>query len=277
MSALDVLRQIKQLRRAKQTTAKVVEWGNADYINSVGIENLNRRELKNHLEARDLPTSGTRLELMERLRTSLADEQLNKFAYVETLTTEEVLQADLEERGSVYVVGLNDKGQLGLGDMDERDFFTVVPVLKGVGTQFVASGVDMSYAITSDYDVYVWGGGGVGRTGINPHTKKRGKAAKSMNYLEPILVPEMQGEECSTISVGSSHALAVGRGGDCYVWGDNESGQLGLGHFDNKITISINSSFRAVKQVCTGANHSAVVTISGQVNACICNKHLCCG
>lgn len=58
MSALDVLRQIKQLRRAEKKSIKVVEWGNADYINSVGIDNLTRKELRNHLEARDLDTNG---------------------------------------------------------------------------------------------------------------------------------------------------------------------------------------------------------------------------
>lgn len=49
MSAVDVLRQIKTTRKqtAKQRN---VEWGNADYINDVGIENLSRRELRNHLE-----------------------------------------------------------------------------------------------------------------------------------------------------------------------------------------------------------------------------------
>lgn len=261
MSALDVLRQIKQARRAAQTTAKVIEWGNCDYINSVGLENLTRRELRNHLEARDLDTSGTRLELLERLRQSLNDEQLHKFAYTETLDTELLIQADLEERGSVYVVGLNDKGQLGLGDMDSRRFFTVVPTLRGIGVEIVSSGADLTYAVTQEHDVYVWGGGGVGRTGINPNlVKKKAKAAKPMNWLEPHIVPDMAGEECSSVSVGSSHCLAIGRGGDCFVWGDNESGQLGLGHFDPKPTMIINNSFPPVAQVSCGYNHSAILT-----------------
>lgn len=265
MSALEVLRQIKQLRRANQVQAKIVEWGNADYINNVGLENLTRKELRNHLEARDLETHGTRLELMERLRTSLADEQLHKFAYNETLDTAELIQADIEERGSVYVTGLNDKGQLGLGDLESRRFFTVVPTLRGVGVIFVRSGHDMSYAVTQDHDVYVWGGGGVGRTGINPHTRKRGVAAKEKNWLEPVIVPEMAGEECTSVMLGSSHCLALGRGGDCFVWGDNESGQLGLGHFINQVTVSINNSFPSVKQISCGSNHSVVVTDGGQV------------
>ena len=97
MSALDVLRQLKQLKRGEESK-KVVEWGNADYINQVGIENLSRRELRNHLEARDLDTNGTRIVLIERLRNSLSDEQLHNFAYTETVDTEFLLKADLEER-----------------------------------------------------------------------------------------------------------------------------------------------------------------------------------
>lgn len=267
MSALDVLRQIKQLRRSQQANAKVVEWGNADFINTVGIENLTRRELRNHLEARDLETAGTRLELLERLRTSLADEQLHKFAYVETLDTEQLIQADLEERGSVYVAGINSKGQLGLGDMDSRKFFTCVPALRGVGVVFVASGPDMSFAVTQEHDVYVWGGGGVGPTGINPHTKKRGAAAKPRNWLEPLMIPEMAGEECNAVALGSSHCIAMGRGGDVFVWGDNESGQLGLGHFEPQITVAINNSFPPAAAVQCGAKHSMVLTVSGEVFA----------
>jgi len=60
MSAIDVLRQIKMARKAGEggQESKVVEWGNAEYINSVGITNMSKRDLKNHLEARDLETTG---------------------------------------------------------------------------------------------------------------------------------------------------------------------------------------------------------------------------
>lgn len=268
MSALDVLRQIKQLRRAQGTT-KIVEWGNSDYINNVGIENLNRRELRNHLEARDLDTSGTRLELLERLRSSLADEQLHKFAYVETIDTEFLIQADLEERGSVYVAGTNHKGQLGLGDTEPRKFFTVVNSLRGINVVKVSSNADMTYAVTEEHDVYVWGGGGVGRTGLNSNTgvKKKGNHVRENNWLEPQILVDLAGEECTAVALGSSHNLAVGRGGDCFVWGDGDAGQLGLGvPMVNKPTICINNSFPAVAQASAGGNHSIIVTIKGQVS-----------
>eukprot|EP01038_Epipyxis_sp_PR26KG_P010246 gene10246-13782_t len=264
MSALDVLRQIKQLRRA-QGTKKIVEWGNADYINEVGLENLTRRELRNHLEARDLDTNGTRVELLERLRSSLADEQLHKFAYVETVDTEFLIQADLEERGSVYVAGLNNKGQLGLGDLETRKFFTAIPTLRGSGVEYVATGIDICYAVTTEHDIYVWGGGGVGRNGINPIGNIKGKVAKENNWMEPQIVTDLAGEEVSAVVSGSSHSLALGRGGDCFVWGDGTTGQLGLGNFDNKLTPCVNNSFPAVNQLSAGANHTVVLTKIGQV------------
>lgn len=269
MSALDVLRQIKQARRG-ENQQKVVEWGNADYINEVGIENMSRRDLRNHLEARDLETNGTRLELIERLRGSIADEQLHKFAYIETIDTEFLIQADIEERGSVYVCGSNSKGELGVGDMTPRPFFVVIPQLRGIGVCYVHAGTDMCYAVTEEHDVYVWGGGGVGKTGISPATEKKTLNPKVSNYLEPQLVFDLAGEECASVVIGSSHCLGVGRGGDCFVWGDNNAGQLGLGDLIAHPSIAINNSFPSVQSVSAGANHSVVLTKSGQVSTTHC-------
>ena len=269
MSALDVLRQIKQARRSgkEQEEKKVVEWGNADFINEIGVENLPRRELRNHLEARDLDVNGTRLELIDRLRSSLVDEQLHKFAYTETLDSEQLIQADLEERGSVYVCGLNNKGQLGMGDMENRKFFSAVPQLRGAGVTSVVTGVDVCFAITAEYDVYTWGGGGVGRQGLNPRDGNKGNDAQLFNYLEPTIVVDLQGEEVAFVREGSSHGIAIGKGGDCFVWGDGDAGQLGLGDLDHHHVIAVNNSFPPVKDGGCGSNHTMVLTKTGQVYA----------
>lgn len=266
MSALDVLRQIKQARRALAggagagSAAKVIQWGNSDAINEVGIENLSRRELRNHLEARDLDTQGTRIELIDRLRSSIDDEQLHKLAYTETIDTEFQLQADLEERGSVYVCGLNNKGQLGMGDLENRSTFTAIRQLRGIGVVYLAAGVDLCYALTEDFDVYVWGGNGVGRTGLNPRDASKQNDARPFNFLEPTIVQDLAGEECVKVTVGSSHCMAVGKGGDCFVWGDGDAGQLGLGDFANHHIIAVNNSFPSVQSVSAGSNHSVVLT-----------------
>lgn len=58
-----------------------------------------------------------------------------------------------------------------MGDLETRFFFTPIPSLRGVGVSKVSSGQDMTYAITEDFNVYVWGGGGVSFTGIKKETK----------------------------------------------------------------------------------------------------------
>ena len=269
MSALDVLRQIKQARRSGGigggAAAKVVQWGNAEAIAEVGIENLSRRELRNHLEARDLETQGTRIELIDRLRSSLDDEQLHKLAYTETIDTEFQLQADLEERGSVYVCGLNNKGQLGMGDLENRSTFTVIRQLRGVGVGMVVAGTDLCYALTDEFDIYVWGGNGVGRTGLNMRDASKQNDARPFNFLEPVIIQDLAGEECVQVTVGSSHGMAVGKGGDCFVWGDGDAGQLGLGDFVNHPVIAVNNSFPSVQAVSAGSNHSVILTKAGAV------------
>ena len=122
------------------------------------------------------------------------------FAWVVTGAHEQI-EADLEERGSVYVTGSNQKGQLGLGDKEPRRYFTVVRPLRGVGVVYVACSADMCYAVTEEHDVYVWGGAGVGRTGLNPALMKRSVTDSAVinNWMEPQLVPDLAGEEVSGI------------------------------------------------------------------------------
>jgi alpha-tubulin suppressor-like RCC1 family protein len=274
MSALDVLRQIKLSRKTKGAK-KIIEWGNAEHITEIGVENLSRKDLRNHLEARDLETAGTRLELIERLRISISDEQLHKFAYQETQDAEFLIQADLEERGSVYVCGKNDKGQLGVGDIHSRKLMTVIPQMRGVSTRLVAASADLTYALTEDFTVFVWGGGGVGRTAHNPKgPRSRLGSGGQPNWMEPSVVFDLSGEECIQVAIGASHCLACAQGGDCFVWGDGTCGQLGLGHFDNHPTIAINNSFSGILQVSCGSNHSVALTKGGEVISASFCRHL---
>lgn len=85
------------------------------------------------------------------------------------------------------------------------------------------------------------------------------KIAAKANWMEPQIVKDLAGEEVVQIAVGSSHCLAIGKGGDCFVWGDGDAGQLGLGNFDPAVTIAINNSFPGVRLAVAGGNHSAVI------------------
>lgn len=90
----------------------------------------------------------------------------------------EFLQAqEVEERGAVYSVGSNQFGQLGLGDLESRSFFTVVKNgpcdTRGRGVRHVAAGNSLSFAVTEDHEVFVWGGAGTGPMGLNKSMEVR--------------------------------------------------------------------------------------------------------
>ena len=126
----------------------------------------------------------------------------------------------------------------------------------------------MVFAVTDDHDVYVWGGGGVGRNGLNPSGPMSLRKGQD-NFLEPQLVHDLGGEECTHISVGLSHNLACDKGGDCFVWGHGDTGQLGLGNFNHHLTIAVNNSFPPVTMTSCGSNHSIALARTGQVKRTI--------
>ena len=243
------------------------EWGNAKVLRDQDLKKLSVVQLKNHLEARDEAATGNKRQLISRLENSLEEERLRGVAYTEDLEAEFVLNADLEERGSVYGCGSNHTGQLGLGDLLPRHVFTVIPATRGMGVRHVCCGYDVSFAVTEDHDVYVWGGAGAGPMGLN---KPMEDITSHKKFVNPQLVEDLIGEEAVQVNVGSSHASAVSKGGDCYVWGYGKFGALGLGGFKNQLIPAVVTGFGdtdQIKVVCCGENHTAALTEKGEVYA----------
>jgi alpha-tubulin suppressor-like RCC1 family protein len=249
-----------------------MEWGSAKVLRDIEIKKLSVSKLKNHLEARDESVVGNKKQLIERLEFSLEEERLRGIAYTEDLEAEFVLNADLEERGSVYAVGSNNFGQLGLGDLVSRPYFTVVPATRGMGVRHVAAGNNLSFAVTEDHDVYVWGGAGSGPMGLHLNINQKDETTADMTawqkYVNPQLIEDLIGEEIVQVSVGSSHATAVSKGGDCYVWGYGKCGALGLGTFNNQQVPAVVVGFGdtdQIKLVQCGENSTCTLTEKGEV------------
>lgn len=112
--------------------------------------------------------------------------------------------------------------------------------------------------------MYVWGGGGNGPTAIVEKQRLKVKGEQE-TYLKPRMIRDLLGEEIVDIAVGGRHAIASSKGGDCFVWGANECGQLGLGDFEFKHTVVLNNNFQSVTQVAAGAAHSAAMTSDRQL------------
>jgi len=144
--------------------------------------------------------------------------------------------ASLAEGGVLWVWGFGHRGQLGLGDKDNR----LVPTRLGADEVFggsvvrtAACGSFHTLVVTEDGSVWTWGEGRYGRLGLN-HEDDR---------LEPTRVDPQcfAGAQVATVAGGRFHSAAVSAGGELFTWGQGEAFQAsfpasqvpsGLGHAD---------------------------------------------
>jgi len=137
--------------------------------------------------------------------------------------------------GQVKCWGRNDRGQLGLGDTNDRG---LLPGQMGVNLPFVdvdrkrtvkalALGNDHTCAILSDDTVKCWGENGSGQLGVGDD-KARGTAPGDMGDALPT-VELGTGLFARQITVGFAHTCARLNDDTLKCWGNNQLGQLGVG------------------------------------------------
>ncbi|KAJ8604222.1 hypothetical protein CTAYLR_009776 [Chrysophaeum taylorii] len=257
------IKVLAKLKEKKGGETLEYEWGSTKVLQDLNLESLTRVALRNHLDARDLDITGTKKAMIKRLQGDLEAERLRSVAYAEQLEAEFEINRDMEERGSAYGVGSNHAGQLGVGDTEPRDVFTVIPKTRGLGVVTVSANNDTCFAITADHEVLVWGGYGAGATGM-PQTDE------DADHTEPQFVHDLNGEEIRTICIGASHAAAATSGGDVFAWGHNQCGQLGVADFRKRPTPELLSFFEqdpslSVHVAAAGENHTAALTAEGRV------------
>jgi alpha-tubulin suppressor-like RCC1 family protein len=235
-----------------------------DFWQNLDVTKLKRYELRNYLAARDLSTEGKKKELILRLQDSIERDRLEEQAYVDELESEFRRNADLEELGSVYSIGSNRAGQLGLGDLEPRLILKCVLPLRGLNLQQVVVGPDCAFGITQDHDVYAWGGAGVGPMGMKLSLEEIAEGF----WLEPTFVQSLKGEDIIQLSIGASHGVAMSDAGDIFTWGFGGAGQLGLGNFTHHPTPQLVEKMQATKcviAVAAGQSHTVTLTSEHQI------------
>merc|ERR1719491_1687050 len=100
--------------------------------------------------------------------------------------------------GAVYAWGKNNKGQLGLGDTDDRIFPTQVRSLRNQKICHVACGAEHTVCLTEEGGVFSFGSGQYGQLG---------HGSKSDEQL-PRKIIELMGTEVTQIECGRKHTLA---------------------------------------------------------------------
>jgi alpha-tubulin suppressor-like RCC1 family protein len=144
----------------------------------------------------------------------------------------------LLDDGSVKCWGSNENGQLGLGDVDLRgdepdDMGDRLPAVDlGRPASSVACGGDFSCALLDDGSVKCWGGNLYGRLGIGDQ-ENRGDEPGEMGEELPTLNLGA-GRSVRSLAAGLDHTCALLDDGSIKCWGQNHTGQLGLGDRESR-------------------------------------------
>jgi len=124
--------------------------------------------------------------------------------------------------GTLYSWGKNDMGQLGHGDKKSRHFPAQVMALAKKICIKAACGGQHSLVLTDANKLYGWGSNVYGQLGMNVADKL---------MLTPDIVPSLRRSGSCHVVCGYSHTVALLKNEQLYVWGRNDCGQLGLGHY----------------------------------------------
>ena len=129
----------------------------------------------------------------------------------------------LKSDGSLWAWGGNNYGQVG----DGTDSSRYAPVQVGSARDWaaVSAGGYHTVALKKDGSIWAWGGNNYGQLGL-------GNSGDGTDRHGPTSVGSAN--DWVAVSAGDHHTIALKADGSLWAWGDNYSGQLGLGNNTNQ-------------------------------------------
>ena len=166
---------------------------------------------------------------------------------VESLTGENILMtaagdshsAAVTTLGTLFTWGCGTYGRLGLGSESHIYLPSEVASLKGKRMYMAACGFRHSLALSVHGEVFAWGGGNYGVTGLMDLKDVR-------NVLVPFKLQHLEGKKVTQIACGTWHSLAINSAGEIWTWGYHGHGRLGLGsesRIDQAFPVAIPSTY----------------------------------
>lgn len=156
--------------------------------------------------------------------------------------------------GSLYTWGCNRNGQLGNGKSGESEI-EAEPVKIMDNVRYVSVGDEHSAAVTEDGSLYMWGYNKYGQVG-------NGKSGENEIQTEPVKIMD----NVQYVSLGLLHSAAITKNGSLYMWGANDSGQLGNGEEGQDALSAVPVKIMDnVETVSLGNGHSGALTKDGKL------------
>jgi len=159
------------------------------------------------------------------------------------------------KEGEVFSWGSGYGGKLGQGHLRDRSTPVRVAALKEKKITNVACHEFHSAAVCGTGDLYTWGKGGP-RLGYESESKK---------VILPRLVEGLEEHRVTDVACGLAHTLVCTRNGQCFAFGDNEFGQLGVAEIAlsyEPVRSAELESYHILYVAC-GSHHSAVISDNG--------------
>ncbi|CDW83932.1 UNKNOWN [Stylonychia lemnae] len=169
----------------------------------------------------------------------------------------------------LYVWGSNQFGQLGIGEKHHGKM-----IQKPMKYKFpfkiiqISCGNEHTLFLTAQNLVYSMGSNIDGQLGLGTR--------QIIQKNSPVLVEQLNHIKIVKIASGKSHNIALDREGQCYSWGSNENGQLGLkdnpytnSQFEANCLVNIDPTKYNIDHISAGGNHSMFLEkISGSLFGC---------
>ena len=138
----------------------------------------------------------------------------------------------LAANGKVLACGTGDMGQLGLGaKIIGTSEFVVLSGLDGREVTQIACGAKHSAAVSSSGDLYMWGSGLQGQTGLASASldEKTNDAITGVQLLPKLLSSFVGHHKIRAVACGEAHTACVTEAGEVWCWGEGRCGKLGYG------------------------------------------------
>src|SRR2546426_68161 len=125
-----------------------------------------------------------------------------------------------------YIWGDNRYGQLGLNDFDYRGVKspTLLSFPNNEKISFITCGGYHTTCLTKNDNCYTWGNNYYGQLGLGNENGR----------FSPTILTLPNNEKILFIACGGYHTICLTKNDNCYVWGRNNFGQLGLGDETNR-------------------------------------------
>ncbi|KAJ2081072.1 hypothetical protein H4R24_002598 [Coemansia sp. RSA 988] len=165
-----------------------------------------------------------------------------------------------DKRGTVYVFGNGDCGQLGLGeDMIERKKPFPVPAIASEAMVDVVSGGLHTVALTVDGRLWSWG------------CNDQKALGRDGDEFTAAPVDGLDGVRIVRVACSDSASFALAEDGHVYAWGTFRSAE-GIMGFSTSVLVQarpavINAFREPIVDLCAGVDHALALSVSGKVYA----------